>query len=215
MGDGMARPKNQQHRRAEVLLATQQAIAQYGLDGARLHRIAKRAGLSPGSVLYYYPEMDQLLTDAILLGIDRFDISRSALIEGMGGPAERIEALIRHGLPHDAADLDVRMFCQLGGAAGENPLAAALLTSLFDRQVALYRFVLEQGAAAGVFTLRQDSLTLARNIVALEDAYGYRIVARHPVIDSSGATQLILDYAKLATGHDFTKQPAMRSTDPS
>lgn len=199
----MARPKNQEHRRAELLLATQMAIAQYGLDGARLHRIAKSAGLTPGSVLYYYPEMDQLLIEAIRLGIDRFDVSRSALIENIGTPAERLEALIRHGLPTDGSDVDVRMFCQLGGAAGESTLAATLLTSLYDRQVSLYRIVLEQGAASGDFELQQDALIIARNLVALEDAYGYRIVAGHPIIDAAGATRLILDYARLATRHVF------------
>lgn len=199
----MARPKNQETRRAELLQATQQAIAEYGLDGARLHRIADRAGLTSGSVLYYYPDMDQLLIEAIRLGIDRFDISRSALIEQIGTPAERLEALIRHGLPRDAADIDVRMFCQLGGAAAESTLAATLLTSLYDRQVSLYRIVLEQGAASGEFTLQQAALTVARNLVALEDAYGYRIVAGHPVITVAIAAQLILDYARLATGHSM------------
>ena len=39
------------------------------------------------------------------------------------------------------------------------------------------------------------------HIVALEDAYGYRMVARHGTIDHAVATELILDYARLATDH--------------
>ncbi len=196
----MARPKKQESRRAELAHAAQRVIARYGLDGARLHRIAAEASLTPGAVLYYYPEMDDLLIEAIRIGIDRFDAMRSTLIEEMGSPGDRLKALIDHGLPRDARDTDVRMFCQLGGAAGESALAATLLTSLYDRQVALYRVVLEQGAATGEFTLQQDALTIARNLVALEDAYGYRIVARHSVIDPAGAQALILAYAALATG---------------
>ena len=57
---------------------------------------------------------------------------------------------------------------------------AALLTALYDRQVSMYQTILELGAARGDFTLTADSLTIARNLVALQDAYGYRIVARHP-----------------------------------
>ena len=65
----------------------------------------------------------------------------------------------------------------------------------------MYQVVLEQGAARGIFRLQSDSLSIARNLVALEDAYGYRMVAQHPVIDHPAATELIVGYARLATGH--------------
>ena len=45
---------------------------------------------------------------------------------------------------------------------------------------------------------------MARNLVALEDAYGYRIIARHPSIDSETAAALIADYARIATAHELT-----------
>ena len=89
----------------------------------------------------------------------------------------------------------------LGGAASRYPVYAEMLTSLYDRQVAMYQVLLESGAASKSFRLTQASETIGRNIVALEDAYGYRMAARHPVIDHAVATQLILDYARLATGH--------------
>lgn len=202
----MARSKNQKARREELARAARQVIARYGLEGARLHRIAEEVNLSPGAVLYYYPEIDDLLIEAIKLGFDRFDAARQTLITEFDTAAGRLEALVRHGLPVDANDLDVRVFCQLGGAAGENTLAATMLTSLYERQVAIYQIVLEQGAANGEFTLGSPSLTVARNIVALEDAYGYRIVAGHSTIDAAVATELILDYAGLATGRRFARQ---------
>lgn len=201
----MARPKKQEGRRRELVHAARSVIARHGLDGARLHRIADEIGLSPGAVLYYYPDIEKLLIEAIRLGLDRFDAERQLLISDYTTSAARLEALVRHGLPVDADDLDVRVFCQLGGAAGENHLAATMLTSLYDRQVAMYQVVLEQGAASGEFELRSDSLKIARNVVALEDAYGYRIVAQHSVIDSAEAVRLVLDYVGLATAHSFTQ----------
>ena len=78
---------------------------------------------------------------------------------------------------------------------------AVLLTSLYDRQVAMYRAILEAGATQGVFTLAADSLAIARNLVALEDAYGYRIMAGHPTLDNQACATLILGYARLATNH--------------
>jgi hypothetical protein len=65
--------------------------------------------------------------------------------------------------------------------------------------------ILEQGAARGIFTLTPDARTIARNLVSLEDAYGYRIVAGHPTIDAAAAAELILAYARVATGHSLTE----------
>ena len=60
---------------------------------------------------------------------------------------------------------------------------------------------LDLGAARGVFTLAADSMSIGRNVVALEDAYGYRIVARHPTLHTAEAAALILSYARQATGN--------------
>ena len=105
--------------------------------------------------------------------------------------------------------------CELGGSAGRYPAYAAMLSSLYDRQVTMYQVILETGAATGIFTLAQPAVTIARNIVALEDAYGYRMVARHPAIDHATATRLILDYARLSTTHplDHPAAPTRRASD--
>ncbi|MDP3209157.1 MAG: TetR family transcriptional regulator [Rhodoglobus sp.] len=201
----MARPKRQEQRRSELVAAAQRAIATYGPDGARLNRIAEEAGLTSGAVLYYYPNIDDLMLEALRAGMERFYEGRVRMMAALeDDPVTRILALIAFGLPGDAQDTEVRLLCELGGSAGRNPVSATLLTSLFDRQVSMYQVVLEQGAARGIFTLRQPSLTIARNMVALEDAYGYRIVAKHPVIDNATAKELIVDYARLATGHALT-----------
>ena len=201
----MARPKRQEQRRGELVAAAQRAIAAHGPDGARLNRIAEEAGLTSGAVLYYYPNIDDLMLEALRAGMERFYEGRVRMMEALDDdPVARILALIAFGLPSDEHDTEVRLLCELGGSAGRNPVSAMLLTSLYDRQVSMYQVVLEQGAARKIFTLRQSSLVIARNLVALEDAYGYRIVAKHPVIDNAGAIQLIADYARLATGHALT-----------
>ena len=63
----------------------------------------------------------------------------------------------------------------------------------------MFQAILELGVSSGDFRLSQSSLVVARNLVALEDAYGYRIMAKHPTLDYATAVELILDYARLAT----------------
>jgi AcrR family transcriptional regulator len=198
----VARPKKQEARRDELVAAAQRAIVKNGPDGARLNRVAAEAGLTAGAVLYYYPDIDDLILEANRVGMERFYDERMRMIDELpDDPVTRLRALIDSGLPRDPEDPGVRLLCELGGSAGRNPVVAALLTTLYDRQVGMYQVVLEQGAAREQFRLMDSSLRIARNLVALEDAYGYRIVARHPTIDAPAAAELILAYARQATGH--------------
>jgi len=196
----VTRPKRRVERRADLVEAARKAMLEHGAS-VRLNQVAEQAGLTSGAVLYHYPDLQDLLLDANRAGMERFYDMRVRAIEGIADPARRLIITIATGLPVDSEDDDVRLLCELGGAAARSTVYAALLTSLFDRQVAMYQVILESGSAQGVFALSGSSLLIARNLVALEDAYGYRMMARHPTIDHAAASRLILDYARLATGH--------------
>lgn len=193
--------KGRADRRLDLIAAAHRAIIRHGTDGVHLNHVAEEAGLTSGAVLYHYPRLSELLVDAHHAGMERFYEQRLRRIAGMRDPAEKLMVTVRSGLPHGPDDPDVRLLNELGGAASRNRMYALLLTTLYDRQVSLYQSILDTGAALGTFALTGDCLTVARNLVALEDAYGYRITARHPVIGPQEAADLILDYARTATGH--------------
>jgi AcrR family transcriptional regulator len=193
-------------RRESLRAAAQRAMAEYGAN-VQLNQVAREAGLTSGAVLYHYPDLKDLLLDAQRSGMERFYDARLSAMQGIDDPVQRLVVTIASGLPDDIDDPDVRLLCELGGAAARNPVYGALLTTLFDRQVAMYQVILETGAAQGLFDLAQESVVIARTLVALEDAYGYRIMARHPNIDREAAIELILTYARLATHHSLTWSP--------
>lgn len=186
--------------KANLLVAAQRAMAEHGTS-VRLNQIASEAGVTAGAVLYHYPDMQELLFEANQAGMARFHDHRLAALVQITNPATRLIQTIRTGVPEGPEDPDVRLLCALGGEAARNNLYALLLTSLFDRQVSMYQGILEMGVTSGAFELRQDSMTIARNLVALEDAYGYRMMAKHPTLGYESAVELIVDYARLATGH--------------
>lgn len=196
----MTRPKRQAERRRDLVSAAQRAMLEHGAGSVRLNQVAEAAGLTSGAVLYHYPDLQVLLTEAHRAGMERFYEQRFRAIEGVDDPVERLLVTIRSGLPDGPDDPDVRLLCELGGAAGRQPVLGALLTTLYDRQVSMYQGILEAGVARGVFRLADTPLAIARNLVALEDAYGYRIVARHPTVDRERAEALIVGYARQATG---------------
>lgn len=197
----MAQHKKRVERKADLVEAAWRAMLEHGATSVRLNQVAEQAGLTSGAIIYHYPDLQELLLDAHRAGMERFYEQRLRTIQGIDSPARKLVVTIMSGLPIDSDDPDVRLLCELGGAAARNSVYALLLTSLFDRQVSLYQVILESGAAQGIFTLQGDSLSIGRNLVALEDAYGYRIMARHGSLDREAAAGLILDYARISTGH--------------
>lgn len=200
-------------RRAQLLAAAQRAMAEHGAD-VQLNQVAREAGLTSGAVLYHYPDLKELLLDANRAGMERFYDARVQAIAGVTDPVERLVVTISNGLPVDDTDPDVRLLCELGGAAARHPVYGALLTTLFDRQVAMYQVILEAGSSMGVFVLNQEAQVIARNLVALEDAYGYRMMARHPSIDRESAIELILSYARMSTGSPLTSHSPSTPVEP-
>ncbi|MEU7381923.1 MULTISPECIES: hypothetical protein [unclassified Streptomyces] len=80
--------------------------------------------------------------------------------------------------------------------SGRSPLHTKLVESVYERQLATYRTVLELGAAVGAFNLVLDTATAALNLVALEDAYGLHIVAGNGRISVQRAVEAMLDAAR-------------------
>ena len=200
----MTQRKSRADRRADLIDAARRAMIRHGAEGVHLNQIAEMAGLTSGAVLYHYPDLRDLLIEAHHAGMERFYEQRIRKAAGIADPAQKLITTIRSGLPEGPDDAGVRLLCELGGAAGRNRVYGTLLTTLFDRQVSMFQAILETGAAQGVFTLAADSETVGRNLVALEDAYGYRVIARHHSIDAETAVELVLGYARLATGNPLT-----------
>jgi AcrR family transcriptional regulator len=194
----MARPKNQAARRGQLKQAARRAIAERGIEGVRIKDVAEHAGLSSQAVLYYYPELDTLIEEAIQHVVERFAERRQETVDGIGDPREALVALIHAGLPSGPDDDDLRITYDAAGYFRDNPMLGALIRSMTARQVEVYRRVLELGASQGVFALADTSQSIARNLVALEDAYGLYMISGGEIADE--ALRMILSFASMATG---------------
>jgi len=199
----MARPREQTARRAELVVAAGRAIVDRGVRGLRIKDVAAQAGISAGLVSYYYPDLDDLLVDLHEHSVDRWYWSRMKLVEGAGDATTRLRRLAAGGIPDSADDELVLTLYELHLHAARDRTHAALMTSLWDREVSLYAMVLQEGQGRGEFTLRTSALDVASNAVALEDAFGLHIVARNSRLDSSRARSLLLGYLSEATGADL------------
>ena len=194
------RRKDQAERRRQLTDAARQVLLERGAVGVRVKDVAERAGLAPSSVLYYYPNLDELLIEVSRGAIDRFAERRAAAVHRVDGHARQLRLAIRLGVPSGPDDTDSRLLYELDAFTGSSPAFGILTASYFDRQAMLYESVLEAGARGGEFELSVPALTAARGLVALEDGLGLQVVIGHPAIDSAAAETIILRYAEMATG---------------
>jgi AcrR family transcriptional regulator len=198
----MARPRNQDERRRQLLEATSLAIADRGLSGLRLKHIADRAGLSIGSVLYYYPDLDALLVEVHQQVLQQFYWARVHATEAESDPARQLVVAVTQGVPTD--DTSMRVIYELHVASSRDDQHAALLTTLWEREVSLYESILERGAALGELELRDSARTIAETVVALEDAFDLHLTGRNAALDRDLVVRRLLAYLTLATGTPLT-----------
>ena len=196
----MSRHKDQAARRQQFVSAAIELIAERGLPALTLAAIADRAGVSHRLVAYYYADLDSLVVQAHEAAAERYYWARMRSMDETAGPEQRLMQLIVSGLPmHQDRQLS-QVLNELSVNASRSDTHAKLMAGLFDREVSLYLAVLTDGERSGAFRLSQPSLTLARNLVALEDAYGFHLLAKTDSVGRAAALDAITGYARTATG---------------
>src|ERR1700712_3607854 len=98
-GGTMSSPRDQAARRAQLVQAASRAVLERGSTNARLRDVADQAGLTSASVLYYYPDMDELLAAVFEQGTQTYIHRRRAAVEAADDSWDRLAACIRSGVP--------------------------------------------------------------------------------------------------------------------
>lgn len=178
-------------------------LLQRGAVGLRVKDIAERAGMSPSTLLYYYPEVDDLLLEVARAATDRFADNRARAVRELADPLEQLRLAISLGVPTGPDDEESRLLYELDALTGASTAFAALSTAYFDRQVALYESILAAGIANGSLQPVAAADVVARGLVALEDGLGLQVVLGHPSIDSAEAERVLRAYAEAMAGTEL------------
>lgn len=197
----MAEQRKRMNRKAELVSATRRVAGRSGLGGTNVRAVAAEASVSTGSVLYYFPSFDDLVYTTVEGVLEEMYERRRVLAEAEADPARRLVRLVTAGVPDVISD-NLRMVYESVPLLRAQPQYRPLHRSIVERQVSLYRSTIEIGTALGSFHPTADIGTIARNIVALEDAYDL-----YPLIGldtpAPAYRQNILSYARTALGCSF------------
>ncbi|MFJ9890508.1 TetR/AcrR family transcriptional regulator [Streptomyces sp. NPDC091287] len=194
----MARPRQQDARREHLIGAARAAIIQRGLGATRVRDVADQAGVATGTVTYYFRELDELFDLVFAQAVNRFCTERENDAASRADPREQLAAVLRSGLPTGPDDELCCLLYEFSPQARRRPGDARLRKQLYERQVALYERILVAGAETGAFVPRSPPAEIAANLVALEDAYGYHVIAQTSM-SRAGAEAHLFGYAALAT----------------
>ncbi|WGW13203.1 TetR family transcriptional regulator [Saxibacter everestensis] len=196
------------NKRQALITATRRVAGQRGLASTTVRDIALEAAVSAGSVLYHYPTLDQLLAEAVDDVLDEFHRSRIAAVELVADPCEKLRVMIVHGVPDRITD-SLRIVYESSAYVRAHPELLPMFRTIMQRQLSLYRQVLEIGVGLGAFRPRAPLAAVAQNILALEDAYDYYAVAgdRIPV---AVARANIIGYAELVLDCDLAEKTTKR-----
>lgn len=165
-GRGPAR----RNKREQLISATRRVARKHGIPGVNVRAVAAEAAVSAGSVIYHFGSFDKLVYATVEGVLEEMYEQRRTLAETYVDPARRLVALIWAGIP-DTISPEVRMAYESVPMLREHPQYRPLHRSVVERQVGLYHSAIDLGLALGAFRPTAKVSTIARNLVALEDAY--------------------------------------------
>lgn len=175
-------------------------IEDRGFDALRIQGLADRAGVSTGTVHYYFEDLDGLLTDVHALAAERFIAHRMKAIARHDDARARMAEMIRAALPASPDDAITVALYSIDSVKRADPVRAQLGSRLYDQQVLMYLGILELGVGQGHFTVAYPVLDIAQNLVGLEDAYCMHIIERNSSLPPKRCLELMFSHARSATG---------------
>ncbi|MEN9740047.1 MAG: hypothetical protein RLZ72_313 [Actinomycetota bacterium] len=168
----MSAHKTHGQKKESILAAATKVAREGGLRSANVRAVAQVAGTSPAAVLYYFNSMDELMASAIQRIMDQFYVDRRVHIAEMSDPRDQISELIRLGVPDDVPD-DMRLVYEIAVSLAQYPQFGPTLRAIHEEQLAMYCDVIEAGQSAGIFAPNPNPVTVARNLLAIEDTYDF------------------------------------------
>jgi AcrR family transcriptional regulator len=191
----MPRSKDQAARRKHLLEAAVQVINDRGPGRMQMKDVADVAGMAPGSVYYYYDNVDEILRHVHAMAFDRYYTSRAEAVAGLPDAREKLKVMIDMGLPRPADQPLSLALYQVMVAKARDARHAEMISSLCGQQRHLYRQILDEGTAAGVFDPVLPTKDIAQSLISLEDGYGIGLSAGNHDYTFEEARRLVLEAA--------------------
>jgi len=158
--------------RDKILNAAVEEIAERALERARLVDIAKRAGVTVGSIYTWYRDKTDLFTAALDHAIEEQRLNNERLLRmlpdhGNGAWTWKIAAMVPRNAEDEAPSATQRLLVEAMYAAWQNEEARATILPRLATLLSQYREVVQEGRRDGSIDPRFDAELLAFMFMAL------------------------------------------------
>jgi AcrR family transcriptional regulator len=157
-------------RRPQILATTVELIGERGLWDVRLADVAKRAGISATSVVYYFGSKDQLFAQAIAAADDAFYEPLLTELGRLETATERIAVLLQR-----SSTSDWPLWMDLWVYSRRHPETAAAQRRFHERWRATIADVVRHGCETGEWSV-PDPDEVALRLSALTDGLAVHMV---------------------------------------
>lgn len=158
--------------------------------------------MSPANILHYFKSLNELQMTAMAGAQEEFLVSRQRILDRQESATSRLSAMIDAGIPDQISD-ELRQVYESVAVMSAQPQYMPAHRALTERQIMLYRTLIEIGVGIGEFTLASPAGHIARNLVALEDAYDL-----YPLIGDTTpreeCREAVRSYAEIALSVKFS-----------
>lgn len=186
----MPRPSVEAERKAQILRATCAVIADAGIHDLRLADVARRAGVSSGTIHYYFDSKQALLHAAFEDNFRHSLERRAAVLAGGGSPLDLLARLVESYAPQDDESVAAwRVWAELWVHGLREPELQELNESIYGEWrrtvVGLVRDAQDQGLLTG-----EDPVLVANTVVAVIDGLAIQVLlgSRNMTVDRMRAT---------------------------
>ncbi|MCB0908820.1 MAG: TetR/AcrR family transcriptional regulator [Nocardioidaceae bacterium] len=197
----MARPR-EPWKRQRLLDVAMAEVSTKGVGAVTVTDVARAAGVSPGTVHYHFTDIDGVLLEVIERAVELMYSQRLAAISDVPGIPDKLLTLIELGIP-DVVSHEITLLYEAVPRMRAHESFRPVLRSYVERQVSLYRSVIDAGIATGDFVAAEKPDTIARNLLALEDAYDLYLVLG--LSDGASSRAAARSYVASALGLHLTE----------
>ncbi|WP_413812305.1 TetR/AcrR family transcriptional regulator [Streptomyces sp. OE57] len=190
-----AEPRSDEDRRARILDATWQLIAERGFHAVRIADIAKVCGTSTGTVHYYFPGKNDVLAEALKYCVDRAFARQSTRLRAVHNAHERLLKLIDMQLPRVGQVRDEwAIWLQYWAEATIRPEFRPAHNEYYARWQETVRRIVQRGQRQGIFRADADPHLVALRLTALTDGAAIQVLTGVPGMTIGTMRELLVDF---------------------
>ncbi|MHB1928490.1 MAG: TetR/AcrR family transcriptional regulator [Acidimicrobiales bacterium] len=186
-------------RRHALVRAAMEVMAEKGLSGTRVADVGRRAGISPGHVLYYFESKADLFLQTLRAVEDELRADAVAAFEGLASAHDRWDWLLEVAAPTGPGDFRLLLWLEAWERSPRDRAVAEVVAELERNWIDLMLSVLRHGRQTGELDVA-DPDDFALRFSALMDGLTIQVVTGSRSIDRARMLRMCRDVSAAELG---------------